>query len=285
MQPDHIGGDVNDKPDSKKKAMKIQKASQCVAILMLLSSALHAQDKPLRLKVFGDITIDEGGNVASHKIETPVSKTVQSLIERTVKKWKFEPVLREGSPVYAKSGMKLEVVAIPVEGGLQLRVDKASFRAGRRARRMTPPQYPTAEHNRGFSAEILLAVRVDGAGDVRDTFVAQSMLKSGGESVSNSRANRNFEKAALVAAKTWKFEPADLSMGEEADATLIVPVEFMREYSALAASGCKPGEAGAKRLIPWMPASEQDYDPTGLKTGEMLSLGSSPVKLMIPLPL
>lgn len=265
--------------------MNMWKASQCAMALMLLSSVLFAQDKPLRLKVSGDITIDKDGNVGGYKLETPISDTVRSLIDKTVKKWRFEPVLRGGSAVYAKCGMKLEVVAIPVEGGLQLRVDKASFQAGRRVRRMAPPAYPTEEHARGFSADLLLAVRVDGAGNVRDTFVVQSMLNSGEESVSNSRANRNFEKATLAAAKTWKFEPADLSIGEEADATLIVPIDFMREYSALAASGWKPGEAAARRLIPWLPASEQDYDPAGLKRGEMLSLGSSPVKLRTPLPL
>lgn len=254
-----------------------------VLLSAFLIAPLHAQDKPLRLGVFGDITIDEQGNVIDHQLETQVSEAVRGVVDRAVRKWKFEPVLRDGVPVRARTGMDLELVAEPVAQGLQLRIDQIDFGARRSARKMLPPRYPDAASRVGIEADILLAVRIDAAGKVTDLFAVQTVLRDGGKVLLDNRWQRAFESTTLAAAKAWRFEPATPDMGETADETVIVPVGFMLEgASPLAMSGWHPDEASARKLIPWLPASEQDYDPTGLKDGEAMALGASPVKLKSP---
>lgn len=249
-------------------------------LTVFLVAPLYAQDEALRLDVDGDITIDKSGNVYDYTIKTPIAESVRQLVDRSVRQWKFEPVIRNGVAVHAKCEMDMSLVAVPVANGFRLRIDAVGFETGRRGKRMNAPRYPPEAQRVGIEADVLIAVRIDEKGAVRDLFATQSSLLHRKSKVADTRWVKAFEKSALEAARTWKFEPADIASGEPAETTVIVPVSFVSDPSSLAASGWRPEAAATeKKLIPWLSATEQDYDATGLKGGEALAVGSSPPKL------
>ena len=84
----------------------------------------------------------------------------------------------------------------------------------------------------------------------------------------------------MPAAKHWRFQPADLAAGDTPRITLIVPVAFhAMNKSASMLEGWRAELAGPSHPIPWLSASKQQFDPSGLKDGQSLAL-DNPVKLI-----
>lgn len=249
--------------------------------LWLLAIVAQAQTAELRMPVEGEIGIDPAGAVFDYRIDSELTPQVKALVERSVRQWKFEPVLRDGVAVPAKARIHLTLIAHPVAGGFQLKVEEARFSGYRKTASMNPPRYPVEAARAGVSGDVLVAVRVDARGKVMDAAAVQNSWPYKRISESAMRYwGKVLEKASVDAARKWTFEPADSTQAESADTTLLVPVSF-RVDAPLATEGWRQESAGPARPIPWLDSTQQTFDATGLKEGEVLALDYS-VKLKTP---
>jgi len=81
------------------------------------------------------------------------------------------------------------------------------------SRAMNPPKYPPEENRRGIEGTTILIVSIDANGGVLDV------------EVERSSGNRNLDRAAVAAAKRWRFN-AEVRDGKKIASRVRVPVEF-----------------------------------------------------------
>ncbi|WP_439334348.1 energy transducer TonB, partial [Xanthomonas oryzae] len=77
----------------------------------------------------------------------------------------------------------------------------------------TPPKYPPAAFRAGVQGEVILIVDVDANGNVTNV------------SVEKSSRNRDLDRAAMDAARKWKFNASTVN-GQKAAGRARVPVNF-----------------------------------------------------------
>lgn len=80
-------------------------------------------------------------------------------------------------------------------------------------RRLNPPRYPPQEARRCIGGEVVLRVSIDGKGQVLDV------------KVDKSSRNRNLDRAAMDAARRWRFNPG-MENGQPVGGDVLVPVNF-----------------------------------------------------------
>lgn len=252
-----------------------------LALWMLTTSAL-AQDAGLRLSVEGEIGVDPSGAVFDCRIDTELTPTVRELVERSVRQWKFEPVLRDGKATHAKARLHLTLVAREATEGFRLQVEHVRFSGYRDAVSMKPPRYPKQAAINGVGGDVLVAIRIDATGKVIDAVAVQTSWPY--KKVAAKAAEKwgaLLETASVEAARNWTFEPADGALHEEGDTTLIVPISFRMNVDRPPREGWHYESAGPTRTIPWLEPSRQAFDASGLKDGESLALDYS-MKLKTP---
>jgi TonB family protein len=240
--------------------------------LLAVPGLLMAQDRQeLRLDVAGEIGIDRQGEVYDYTINSILTPELKALVDKTVRQWKFEPVLRNGEPVYAKTGMRMILAALPVAAGYQMRIENLRFVGARKPESMEPPRYPREAMLRDVGGTVLVAVRVGADGKVLDAVAAQSQLYGkGGKTNSDGKLASMLEQASVDAAKRWKYQVADAAAGDAPETTLIVPIEY-RVNQTVTSAGWREGASTAKP-IPWLPSDKQHYDAAGLKQGESMAV-------------
>ncbi|MFT4198827.1 MAG: hypothetical protein QM601_13160 [Pseudoxanthomonas sp.] len=245
-------------------------------LLLGLGWSAAACADELRMAVTGEVGIDPQGNVFAVDIQTVVTPAVHDLLEKTVRQWKFEPVVQDGKAVYAKSLMHLDLLAKKVDSGYQLQVDGVRFCASRRALAMQPSSYPREAARARVMADVLVAVRVDAGGQVVDAVATQVAFPQRGIGPSQAASwSKTFAKAAVEAARNWRYAPADVAAGDLADATLIVPVTYRVDAASASTEGWRNLPNVISTPIPWLPAAAQSFDATGLRQGEALALQSN----------
>ena len=83
------------------------------------------------------------------------------------------------------------------------------------SRSMNPPRYPGEEYRRGIEGTTVLVVSIDASGGVLDV------------EVQTSSGNSNLDRAAMQAARKWRFNPA-VENGQKIASRVSVPVSFSR---------------------------------------------------------
>ena len=78
---------------------------------------------------------------------------------------------------------------------------------------MNPPNYPREEERRGIGGTVILVITVDENGVAQDV------------EVEKSSGNRNLDRAAVTAARRWKFNP-EVRNGQKVASRVRVPVDF-----------------------------------------------------------
>lgn len=256
-------------------------------LLLLLAAAsstqaqgMQAKNREVRLDVSGEIGIDPQGAVYDYQIRTILTPEVRQLVDRAVRQWTFEPVVRDGKPVHAKSGMHLTLAALPVDQGYQLRIDGVRFLGGRPVEKMVPPKYPRDATRVGVNATVLVAVHVDATGKVLDAVASRSALVGARATERVAEAwRKRFEASSVAAAKKWQFRPADLAAGDAPEITIIVPITYrMADAPDSMLEGWRAELAGPSHPIPWLSVDKQQFDANGLKEGQSLAL-DNPMKL------
>jgi periplasmic protein TonB len=80
-------------------------------------------------------------------------------------------------------------------------------------RAIAPPKYPAQELRDGIGGVVKLRVTIDANGSVLDI------------AIEKSSRNRNLDRAAMDAARKWRFNPG-IKNGQKVGGVVIVPVEF-----------------------------------------------------------
>ena len=78
---------------------------------------------------------------------------------------------------------------------------------------MNPPKYPPAAARAGIQGTVILIIDVDANGNVTNV------------SVEKSSRNRDLDRAAMEAARKWRFNPGS-SGGAKSAGRVRVPVDF-----------------------------------------------------------
>jgi TonB family protein len=204
-----------------------------VALASLLSAAaLFAQaQQPARIEldVVGELTIDTDGSVRDYAIGSPLPKEVVAAVGTAVKRWRFSPVVRDGRAVTAKTPMYLLLSATQEAAGYRMRVDRVQFGVGRElaSARGFHHAYPRDAMRSRQGAQVLVALRIDGAGKVLEAVPLRSRLVPRVTNAKQSARQRaQFEDAVVGMMAQAKFQPADPAKGEPEQATFVLPISF-----------------------------------------------------------
>ena len=81
------------------------------------------------------------------------------------------------------------------------------------SKNMNPPKYPPRAYQQGVEGTVILIVDVDANGNVTNV------------SVEKSSRNRDLDRAAMDAARKWRFNPS-IKNGQKAAGRVRVPVDF-----------------------------------------------------------
>src|SRR6202000_56835 len=90
------------------------------ASLFMLSVAVHAvaaeKKRPvLEMSAVGEVHIAPAASVSDYRLQNKMAPEVATLVDRGVRAWHFEPVLVDGQPVVAKTVMRVNLKAVPVD--------------------------------------------------------------------------------------------------------------------------------------------------------------------------
>jgi len=214
----------------------------CIGMLPIPAHALEsppgqrasAQQPAFHLRVEGDLYVGPDGAVIDYRLrDKALTPEIAALVDKQVRGWRFEPILVDGSAVTAKTRLSLELNAIPVAAGYQLRIAGLGFgNPTRRSNNLQPPKYPMAARVRGVEAEVILILSVDGRGHVVKTDVESTSLSGKGPQRVVTQWADMFEDSAKDAARHWSFEMTESVDGETAAVTPVrVPVNYRMEDS------------------------------------------------------
>lgn len=200
-------------------------------LLMLWLLAVPAwAEKPkpeFAMSAGGELVIARDGSVRSWKMDSSrLGESVQTLLQRNVERWRFEPILVDGKAVTAKTRMTVELEALPQGEGYLLKVARVFFGSLQSRGTAKAPHYPNSALRAGLGARVLLALKLDAEGNVVAMHPYQTSLSKSGSEKQAQRFRRRFEQASMEAAKDWKYVPGESIGGVTVGSSVIVPIVF-----------------------------------------------------------
>jgi len=280
--------------------------SLCLVLVPLAGSAkqpVEIDNNVLTMRVDGEIAIDPAGKLLDYRITTPIKPEMQKLLDASVRKWTFHPVVIDGQPVAAKSKMRITLAAREAGSGYSVSVDNVTFRdyaekkdeSANDERRMAkkaehvaivakalrPGGYPNGLMRAGVEGAVLLYLKLSLDGNVENIIAVQSSLYDvRGRPELLDQARKLFEDAAIAAAKRWKFEVSSTKATPTADdLTVTIPVAYvMPKRQASDAPGQWRTELRSeKRIAPWLldTPAVQNIGISDLDNGDMLPIASA----------
>jgi TonB family protein len=203
------------------------KSTPLLGLLFAASVVVAAPQPEFELSTSGEIVINADGSVRSYALKgKSLGKPVDELVQKNVKSWRFEPVLKDGKPVAAKTVMSLTLLAKPVGEDYVISVNDVSFGRSEATSNIVPPRYPADAIRERLGARVMLAVKLDAQGNVLDVHPHQTSLSKGGTEARARRWRRLFETASVDAVKAWKFKPGEEIDGQPIGNTVMVPISF-----------------------------------------------------------
>lgn len=206
--------------------MKTNRLVAAALVMLLAVGAAQAadDDAEFELEAVGMIDVGPDGSVHDYVLETELDPDVAKLVDRTVRGWRFEPVLVEGRPVIATTRMRLQLEALPRDDGFALRVADVAFGEPLSTDRASPV-YPRVALNMNAGAIVSLLLRLDATGKVEEVHVEQVNLSIDGGRRANFLRER-FAASSRQAALAWTFDMGEIVDGEPVPAVVRVPLEF-----------------------------------------------------------
>lgn len=250
-----------------------------VAFTLLAGAAFAAPQTEYVLSLNGTLEVGPDGSVRSYAIDGDTDAAAKKAVEAAVAKWRFQPIVRDGKPVVARTTMRLSLQAIPTERDTyQLRLTSASFGDDVRIKSIPAPKYPYAAASAGLGARVLLVLDVDAYGKVRNAGAYQTNL---GATTANANVaeewRRLFERSALNAARAWTVQRADGSSAPLEPRQYIAPVEFrmLRHGENENKPRWMATVPGPTHAEPWMHLTSMRADAVdGLPNGAAVALDS-----------
>ncbi|HEU4665199.1 MAG TPA: hypothetical protein VFS55_14315 [Dokdonella sp.] len=250
-----------------------------VAFTLLAGAAFAAPKTEYRLSLNGALEVGPDGSVRSYAIDGDTDAAAKKMVEAAVAKWRFQPIVRDGKPVIARTTMRLSLRAVPTEHDMyQLRLTSASFGEAVKLNNRRAPKYPDAAARAHLGARVLLVMDVGADGVLRNVGAYQTSLDSEApnEHVAE-RWRRLFERASILAARHWTFERTDGNSAPLEPHQYMVPVEFriVREREDENKPRWMATVPGPTRAEPWMHLASLRADAVdGLPDGAAVALDS-----------
>ncbi|MEN5425013.1 energy transducer TonB [Stenotrophomonas pennii] len=244
----------------------------------------------------GSIDIAPDGSVEGFtlKNEDRIEPYIQDFLKQNVARWRFEPVLREGRAVAAKTPVNLRLVARRASGeGMDVVLSSANFRNfdpkasdAVAIDRMPPPSFPRELMEMGGAGEVQLLLRVARDGTVDDVIAEQVNAYVAGSARAMQRMRDVMARSAVTAARKWAFiAPTTGASVDDPFWTVRVPVRFF--YGG---NGDRYGKwqvyiPGPKHSAPWKVNDvAADDAPDMLPDGGVYMVGvDNGPKLLTPL--
>jgi outer membrane biosynthesis protein TonB len=260
--------------------------------LLLSGAALAATPAPEQavqasMLVTGSIVVAPDGHVAGYAIDKAdrVPTVVRKLLAQAIPSWSFEPVLRDGKAVEARSNMTLRIVAKPRDDGkVSIGVAGAQFASDGPTsddityRYKKPPVYPRDAAMESASATVFILLSVDRQGKVDDVATEQVNLKTRGSPHQMDRWRKLFSNAALAAARHWTFNmPTSGDLAGREHVLAQVAVNFQITGNLLAFEHYTYGKwqpyiPGPRQPIPWIDTSSIANNADVLPAGGLAAL-------------
>jgi hypothetical protein len=238
--------------------------------------------------VTGEVAVTADGRVDTITLDQPekLPPGIVDFVQGQVRQWTFEPVLREGQAVPARSRMSVRVVGKKIDNDrATIGIRNAAFPGPAPAegesvssKSMRPPSYPPGALNGGATGTTYLVLKIDRDGKVIDAVVEQVNLTVVARESDMVKLRQLFTNASLAAARKWIFLPP--TTGEHAGAeywSARVPVDYLMH-------GQKPRTGygrwqsyvpGPRQSIPWQEESESaSFSPDALAEGGVYLAGA-----------
>jgi hypothetical protein len=259
------------------------------AWMFVCAPALAGEPQPapkVEVDVAGQLSIDENGAVSGVELTSQVPDAIASIVKQAVQGWTFEPIVHDGKPVPAKSNMQLFLIGVPQDGGFRLRVERAQFGFPRKPRdtghRMNGNFFPKEAMRAGVLAEVMLAVRVDAAGNVLDVSPLRSRLVRGMKTASKlaTKWRTDFEKSAVAVMRQQKYEPADPRLPGDGTTAFVTNVCYaMGDVTPVASIWTQDDTAVTSTGIPtWLSGGKLAEGAIDrVAEGQVIAFGGGPV--------
>lgn len=258
----------------------------------------------LSMPVDGTIVIEPDGAVGEYALTSQLTPGLKAMLDRTIPKWRFEPVVVDGTARRAQTRVRIVLAANEVDGGYRVRIDNVIFPAPKgeinetpqlnsklvemRGKNLQPPRYPMELMRAGISGRVLVGLRFGLDGALVDAVPVQSMLfnvKGGQRALSKSIAL--MEASAMGAVRRWSADVRVKAGATPAprDFTAYTTIEYVLgpPGDKLPTGDPPPGTwrlvtRTPKREMPWL-AGDKQVPVVGvadLAGGEVLPLAGAP---------
>lgn len=244
----------------------------------------------------GSIDIAPDGSVEGFtlKDENKIEPYIQDFLKQNVAKWRFEPVLRDGNAVAAKTPVNLRLVARQSPGeGMDVVLSSANFRNfdpkatdGVAIDRMPPPSFPRELLEMSGAGEVQLLLRVARDGTVDDVIAEQVNAYVAGSPRAMQRMRDVMARSAVTAARKWSFvAPTTGASVDDPFWTVRVPVRFFYGGNGDRYGKWQAYIPGPKQSAPWnVKDVAADDAPDMLPDGGVYMVGvDNGPKLLTPL--
>lgn len=202
-----------------------------LAALLAATTTVVAKEPARRvydLRVVGDIEINPDGAVRDYRLSSELPAAVAEPVDRSVRKWRFEPVVVDGRAVIARTRLNMTLTVEPMGGNYQLRIAHVSFGDPLQQKSsLKPPQYPREAAMVGVGSKVILAVKLDAQGNVVAAHPYQTSLTHRASTNVASAWRKRFEQASIQAAMDWKFDLTESIDGRPVDSIALIPIEYM----------------------------------------------------------
>lgn len=224
------------------------------------------------MTVDAQIMIEVDGQVSQVNIDTKITADLAESLQRSLLKWRFEPIRVGGQARRARTQVRLALAAQQEGDSYKVRLDgvdypdsadpKAVLADGQLepivGGRLLKPGYPQSLMMRGVMGRVLLAIRVTPEGKAGEVMIVQSLLYDINRPTPLTRRSvADFESVALNVARRWTFKVPPGPARDVEEMTVTVPVVFtMTSYDLDTPGQWVPVLRVPRQTIPWLPASQ-----------------------------
>lgn len=278
-----------------------------LAVLLLAAGAASAvgpggvrKQAEMGMQLSGQIDIAPDGSVEAVRLDQQdrLSEGLARFVQSSVMAWSFEPVVRDGKPVAARSPLMLRLVGKRLEdGNTQVSIRSAGFetydpesRTSVTASNMSPPTYPRPMYEMGGQGDVYLILKIGRDGRVADLYVEQVNMTV----VASESQMRKFRQVlgsnAMAAARRWEFRvPAAGAEADQPHWNIRVPVRYAIVDKGRSLPDDEYGVwrayiPGPRERAPWISDEDWENGSDALADGGiyMAGRGKGP-KLLTPL--
>lgn len=243
------------------------------SLLVAVCATVWAKEaEVLEMDAHGEVQIAPDGHVTDYRLNSKLAPAVADLIDRNVRKWRFEPILIDGKAVVAKTSVHLTLNAEQIAGKDDYRLRVAYVHFGdmklKPSTHMAHPKYPREAVFARVGGKVVVAVRIDATGAVIDAQPYQTSLDARARNEAEAEHYRQLlEKATIEVVRQWSYDSGQIIDGKPVGSTALVPISYFLSECKMP---CRPPKTspddhkwrallpGPVHPVPWMNAQVVD---------------------------